>query len=173
MLKISLLGEFCICHDDQVITAVDSPRLQSLLSYLLLHRDTPQSRAHLAYLFWPDTTEEQARTNLRNLLHHLRRALPDPEIYLDVRVHSLQWRTHSPYTLDVDDFKLAVKQAAQAIQLEDQRLTRIALEKAIDHYKGELLPSCYDDWIISPREALQQIYLDQIEQLIVRLKDQY
>ena len=46
----------------------------SLLAYLLFHRDTPQPRQHLAFLLWPDSSESQARTNLRytdrNDCHH-------------------------------------------------------------------------------------------------------
>ena len=90
MLSISLLGDFCIRHDDVPVTDLDTPRLQSLLAYLLLHRDAPQPRAHMAFLFWPDTTEAQARTNLRYLLHHLRRALPNADSYLATSVQTLQ-----------------------------------------------------------------------------------
>src|SRR2546429_5417746 len=48
------------------VTSVDMPRLQSLLAYLVLHCAAPLPRAHLAYLMWPDSTDAQALTNLRN-----------------------------------------------------------------------------------------------------------
>ena len=79
---VRLLGE-CSLHLDRAppagepLSEVNTPRLQALLAYLLLHRDAPQSRSHLAFLFWPDSTEAQAHTNLRTLLHRLRQALPD------------------------------------------------------------------------------------------------
>ena len=73
MVSLNLLGDFRLLVDGAPVTAIDTPRLQSLLAYLMLHRDAPQSRAHLAFLFWPDTSDAQARTNLRNLLHQLRR----------------------------------------------------------------------------------------------------
>ena len=114
MLSVSLLGDFCIRHDEAPVMDIDTPRLQSLLAYLMLHRDAPQSRAHLAFLFWPDTTEAQARTNLRNLLHHLRHALPDANSYLDVSVQTLQWRSDAPFALDVADFETALAHAEQA-----------------------------------------------------------
>ena len=82
MLSVSLLGDFCIKHDNTPVSGIDTPRLRSLLAYLILHRDVPQSRSHLAFLFWPDTSEAQAHTNLRNLLHHLRRALPNADPFL-------------------------------------------------------------------------------------------
>ena len=38
--------------------------------------ESAQPREQLAFLLWPESIESQARTNLRQLLHHLRRALP-------------------------------------------------------------------------------------------------
>ena len=68
-LRINLLGTFLITSDHIPLTNVDVPRLQSLLAYLVLHQGMPQSRTRLASLLWPDSTEEQAHTNLRNLLY--------------------------------------------------------------------------------------------------------
>ncbi|MCB0063185.1 MAG: hypothetical protein KDE19_13770, partial [Caldilineaceae bacterium] len=87
-LSIGLLGGFRLighCEPETAIAAGRiSLRLQLLLAYLLLHRDAPQPREHLAFLFWPDTSEAQALTNLRNLLHKLRRLLPAPDLYLQI-----------------------------------------------------------------------------------------
>jgi DNA-binding SARP family transcriptional activator len=69
---------------------IDSPRLQSLLAYLVLHRTAPQSRQHLAFLFWLDSTEAQARNNLRQSLHLLKHALPDADHFLQSDVQSVQ-----------------------------------------------------------------------------------
>lgn len=75
-LEISLLGNLHITVRGVLVTTVDSPRLRFLLAWLLLHVDTPQPREFLACLLWPESASLQARTNLRQLLHHLRRALP-------------------------------------------------------------------------------------------------
>ena len=56
----------------QPLPPLDSSRAESLLAYLLLHRDAPQPRQHLAFLLWPGSTEGQAQTNLRKVLHTLR-----------------------------------------------------------------------------------------------------
>jgi DNA-binding SARP family transcriptional activator len=71
-LHLRLLGDFSLIYADRQVTSLNIIRLQSLLAYLVLHRDVPQQRQHLAFLFWPDTTEAQARNNLRQLLHQLR-----------------------------------------------------------------------------------------------------
>ena len=83
-LHIQLLGDFRLMDDDAPISGANTPRLQSLLAYLLLHRDAAQPRGHVAFRFWPDSTEAQARTNLRTLLHRLRRSLPEPDCFLQV-----------------------------------------------------------------------------------------
>ena len=75
-LSVYLLGGFRIILSDTPVSHINTPRLQALLAYLLLNRDAPQSRQHIAFLFWPDSSEEQAQANLRNLLLQLRRALP-------------------------------------------------------------------------------------------------
>ncbi len=172
MLSISLLGGFSIKQDQAPVPEVNTPRLQSLVAYLLLHRDAPQSRAHIAFLFWPDTSEVQARTNLRNLLHHLRHALPDADSYLDVSVQTLEWRREASFSLDVADFGAALAQARKAREIGDAPGTREALERAVALYKGDLLPSCYDDWILPIREALGQEYLDALEELAGKLEEQ-
>ena len=55
-----------------------SARAESLLAYLLLHREAPQPRQRLAFLLWPDSSEPQARTNLRHLLHVCAGPCPRP-----------------------------------------------------------------------------------------------
>jgi DNA-binding SARP family transcriptional activator len=38
-------------------------------------------------------------------------------------------------------------------------------------YRGELLPGCYDDWILPERERLQQRFIETLEQLILLLQN--
>ena len=172
MLHVSLLGDFRIWQDQALVTGVDAPRLQSLLAFLMLHRDTPQSRAHLAFLFWPDTTEAQARTNLRYLLHQLRHTLPAADAFLDAGVQSLTWRSSADVTLDVADFEAALGRAEKAQAAGDSPGVHEALEQAAACYAGDLLPGCYEDWIIPLREKLRQAYLGALERLIHLLEEQ-
>jgi DNA-binding SARP family transcriptional activator len=82
LLRIRLLGSLEVRSGETVLEPLESARAEALLAYLLLHRDAPQSRQRLAFLFWPDSTEAQARTNLRHVLHVLRRSLPDADRFL-------------------------------------------------------------------------------------------
>jgi DNA-binding SARP family transcriptional activator len=160
------LGNFCMKYDDTPVTDIDTPRLQSLVAYLILHRDAPQTRARLAFIFWPDTSEAQARTNLRNLLHHLRRALPDANSLLDFHGQTLLWKSNEPLFLDVDIFYRDLAYAEQSLQLNNVSAAKEALESAVNLCKGDLLPSCYDDWILPLRERLHQSLINAIDTLV-------
>ncbi len=170
-LHIQLLGDFRLVHGNTSI-AITSVRLQALLAYLALHHDAPQHRHHIAFLFWPDSTESQARTNLRYLLHQLRSLLPDIDHYLDMKTQTLQWQSDTSFTLDVARFEGAVQRAAEAEQAGDQRILQHALAEAVTLYRGDLVPSCYDDWIAPEREQLRARFLCVLEQLIPLLEDQ-
>lgn len=162
--SIGLLGGFRLTWGEETCGATDHgvvpARLQALLAYLILHRQQPQLRAHLAFLFWPDTSEAQALTNLRNLLHKLRHFLPHPDKFLQFDHRSIQWRTDAPCTIDVIDFEAAL---ANATTVPD-------LAHAVDLYHGELLPGCYDDWIMPERERLRQLALSALDRLIDQLE---
>src|SRR5262249_29628382 len=155
-------GGFGLTADNAPLTTLDSPRLQALLAYLLLQRNTPHARTHLAFQLWPDTTDTQAHANLRTLLHRLRQALPDADQFLHVDAQRVQWRSDAPARLDVAEFERALAQAA-AEQAGDQDTARAALRDAVEHYHGELLPALYDDWVLLERERLRQAFLAGLE----------
>jgi DNA-binding SARP family transcriptional activator len=79
ILRIHLLGNFRLVGDGRPIAGLAQVRLRDLIAYLLLHRDAEISRQQLAFAFWPDTPDGQARNNLRTLLHRLREALRSPK----------------------------------------------------------------------------------------------
>ena len=166
ILHLRLLGEFNLIYDDQQVTSLNTTRLRSLLAYLVLHRDVPQQRQHLAFLFWPDATEAQARNNLRQLLHQLRQAFPTVEQFLSADTHTLHWHPVTPFHLDVAEFEQALTLADAATQRNDQHSLQAALEQADSLYRGELLPGCYDEWILPERDRLRQRYLQALEQLL-------
>lgn len=171
-LHITLLGDFSLTYGDQVVTAVNTARLQSLLAYLVLHRTAPQNRRHLAFLFWPDSAEGQARSNLRNLLHLLRHALPQADDFLQIDSMTVQWRPDALFTLDTMAFEEALGAADQAQCVGDDRAQRTALEAAAMHYRGDLLPACYEDWLHPERERLRQLFVTGVEHLINLLAQQ-
>jgi DNA-binding SARP family transcriptional activator len=114
----------------------------------------PQQRQHLAFLFWPDTTEAQARNNLRQLLHQLRQVFPEALHFLSADMHMLHCHPVTPCHLDVAKFEEALTLADAARRRNDQHALQAALEQADNLYRGELLPGCYEEWILPEREQL-------------------
>src|SRR3974377_154331 len=74
MLEIRLLGQFDLRLDDQPIELPSRPA-QSLLAYFVLRPGAPQRREKLAGLLWPDATDANARSYLRQALWRIRKAL--------------------------------------------------------------------------------------------------
>jgi len=174
ILHINLLGDFLLTSDNTPITTITILRVQSLLAYLLLHRAAPQNRSHLAFLLWPDSTEAQAHTNLRQLLHHLRQSLPDAEHFLSISKHSVQWlplREDYTFTLDVLEFEEALAQAKRAEDVQDMNTARQALERGLALYRGELLPNCYEEWILPERDRLRLLFV-QVAGCLITLQEQ-
>jgi DNA-binding SARP family transcriptional activator len=167
-LHISLLGEFHVTFSSGLTPNFSGDRPVSLLAYLLLHRQAPVSRQHLAFTLWPDSTESQARTNLRNLYYTLRHTLPDADRYIAADAMTLQWRADADVFLDVAEFEGALAEAKTA-ELAQEKIEN--LEKAAAIYKGDLLPGNYDDWIMPRREELRQAFVDALRQL-VQLQEQ-
>src|SRR2546429_4684978 len=95
-----LLGPVALQSDARPLPPLDSARAESLLAYLLLHRDAPQPRQRLAFLLWPGSGDGQAQTNLRKVLHTLRRALPDADRLIEIGPRTLRWRPDAPLWLD-------------------------------------------------------------------------
>src|SRR5882762_1885900 len=113
-MRINLFGSLRITVAGRLVTAVNTNRLHSLIAYLILHGDTPHPRERLAFVLWPGSTESQARTNLRQLLHHLKRTLPT-ECNLLVTTHlTVQWRQDASCAIDAVDFQTAITDAAFA-----------------------------------------------------------
>lgn len=148
-LQIHLLGDFRVLYAGHPVVGLRRPRLQSLFAWLVLRAGSPQSRVGLAGRFWPESSQEQAHTNLRKTLLELRRALPDHDRYLCSDRATVEWRSDAPFSLDV----MAFEQAAT----ED-------IGRAIALYSGDLLPDCYDDWVVGERERLQRIYLSLLKE---------
>ncbi len=170
MLRIQLLGSFEITDDGRPVPGLAKSRVQALLAYLLLHRHSPQPREYLAYLFWPESSESQARTNLRREWHQLRRAMaPTGDFLRSPDSQSIQWNTDLPLALDVADFEEAL---TEAVRSDSPQSRGEQLQRAVALYRGDLLPALYDDWILPKREELRQRYIRALEQLIALLAAQ-
>jgi len=159
MLQIRLLGQFDIRLDRKRVT-ISTRAGQSLLAYLALTAGTAHRREKVAGTFWPDTSDESARKNLRQELWRIRKALSiqrtNTEDYFTASDLTVTFNRDAEYWLDV-------------AQVERPDLDLESLTTNLALYQGELLPGFYDEWIIIERERVQSIYDNKMGQLLEQL----
>jgi DNA-binding SARP family transcriptional activator/tetratricopeptide (TPR) repeat protein len=154
MLNVSLLGEQAITDDVTGVQA-SSSRAVALVAYLAAHAGSPQARQHIAGVFWPDSADAQALTNLRRELHHLRQVLGD-ERALVVTSRDLCWQDTQTCRVDLRVFDTERAAALAAVTAGDDAGILRHATAALAQYKGDLLPGTYDDWLLDARSALER-----------------
>lgn len=157
--SFQLLGRLKLTFDNEDFTTAITGGKVRLLAYLVLTPDMLQSRKQIAFDFWPDASEKQAMSNLRKLIHDLRKSFPHVDRFLQITPAYIRWKHELPLYSDVREFE----QSAQGCTLFE-------LHKAEQLYKGELLPGYYDEWLCAKREQLVQTYMNVLEKLIAILE---
>src|SRR4051794_34403265 len=171
-MRINLFGNLRISVAARPVTAVGTNRLQSLIAYLLIHGDSPQPRERLAFMLWPASSESQARTNLRQLLHHLKRALPAECNLLETTHFAIRWRQDGTCTSDVVDFQTAIAEAASARTENDRAREIQSLATAAQLYEDDLLPGLYDDWLTPLRDEYRKRISNVLQRLAALFEEQ-
>ena len=171
-MRINLFGNLRITFAGRPVTAVNTNRLQSLIAYLILHGDTPQPREQLAFMLWPASSESQARTNLRQLLHHLKRALPSECNSLETSHFAVQWRQDAGCAIDAVDFQAAITEAGSARTEKDRAREIQSLTAAAQLYEDDLLPALYDDWLTPLREDYRRRISEVLHRLATLFEEQ-
>ncbi len=157
VLQARLLGGMHLALDDEPVR-LESQRAESLIAYLLVHRRTPIRRERLAFVLWPDSTESQARTNLRHILHTVRRRFRDVEQFIEIGARDIRCRPDARFSLDVGTFETAVSAGRW--------------QEAVEAYRGELMEGWYDEWVLEERARLAQHYVDVLARLVADLEEQ-
>jgi len=155
MLHVTLLGEQAITDDGTGSVRVRSSRTVALIAFLAIHAGSPQARQRIAGLFWPDSTDAQALTNLRRELHNLRHVMGD-QPSLVVTSRDLCWCDSEMTCVDVRTFDVERKAALAAAAAGDSEGILAHAACAIALYRGELLPGMYDDWLLDARAELER-----------------
>jgi DNA-binding SARP family transcriptional activator len=136
-----------------------SSRTFALVAFLVAHAGPPQARQPIAGLFWPESTDAQALTNLRRELHQLRQVLGD-EPSLVVTSRDLCWRDTETCHVDVRIFDIEREAALAAAAADDGEGVVVHAARAIAQYRGELLPGGYEDWLLEVRSQLERQYVE-------------
>ncbi len=171
-LSLDLLGTFSATLDGHAIGSFRSNKVRALLAYLAVEAGRPHSRASLAALFWPESSDQDALRNLRVTLHRLRRALDDAAAGAGDRalqiVGSQIQLDREVVTLDVAVFldRLEEVSAHGHTSSDLCALCVERLEQAVVLYGGELLAGFelvdappFEEWVLVERERLRRLCL--------------
>jgi TolB-like protein len=148
---LTLLGRFELTGPDGPIDII-SKKLAGLLAYLACTAPEPQSRDKLLTLLWGSHFEPQARQNLRQALHRLRRSLGQ-----DVLISSGDMVSLRPGIIACDAVRLEKLLADGSTH---------ALSQVHILYGGRLLADLiiqeesWTEWIETERQRLEQIATD-------------
>jgi DNA-binding SARP family transcriptional activator/tetratricopeptide (TPR) repeat protein len=157
MLHVSLLGEQSITGGggDGAGIRTRSSRSVALVAFLVVHAGSPQPRQRIAGLFWPESTDAQALTNLRRELHQLRQVLGD-EPSLVVTQADLCWRDTDTCRVDLRVFSTEREAALAAAAIGDDEGVLAHAASAMAEYRGDLLPGGYEDWLLDARSEIDR-----------------
>ena len=156
---MSLLGEQVITDDRGGSVRARSSRAVVLVAFLVVHAGSPQARQRIAGLFWPESADAQALTNLRRELHNLRHVVGG-EPSLVVTSRDLCWRDATTCRVDVRVFDIERTAALAAAAASDDHGILLHGTAAITAYRGELLPGVYEDWLLEARSQLERQCVD-------------
>ena len=152
---------------------------RAILAYLAMQAGTQVKRSHLAHVFWPDLEPEAGLSNLRLVLHDLKRKLnhhPLPVLQSDRQSvcfelahceHLDSWAWH---TLPMPDQIGTVGAVGTVGALTHEEILNI--EMRIHLYRGQFLeglslPNCdiFEEWLQIQRQSLLNKALALCERL--------
>jgi DNA-binding SARP family transcriptional activator len=156
--QLRLLDRFELRSGGGVVTVTVGP--QRLVTYLALHnRLLP--RTHVAGMLWPDVSAERANANLRASIWRMP-SVCRPVIDLSMR----HIRLGEDVTVDLTSaVALAQRLIDRSKNCDDDDLSADA--RAV--LCGDLLPACYDEWVLVESERFHQLRLHALEALCERL----
>ncbi len=153
-LEIRLLGTFQIVVNGIPTAPLRSRQGQALLGLLALRHASEIDREWLAFALWPDSSEAQARYNLRRNLTDLRRSLGSEAARLLAPTPRTLRLDLTGAVADFADFDAALAAGG-----------REHWEQAAALYRGDLLPGCDMEAINRERERRTQGYFEALEHL--------
>lgn len=171
MLRLTLFGGARITRSDVPLQGFYSTKAQALLCYLAV-TGRPHARASLANLLWSDLPEARALHSLRQVLHNLRRLLPE---YLQISRNEVAFDTTQPFWLDTALFQSTLQRAAVAAPRERVPLLRagVALYAGafLQGFRVDQAPA-FDEWQLLVGESLHAQVLQMLGALVAELEAQ-
>lgn len=168
-IKICLFNKLSIEAEGRVIPKLEARKAEELLAYLLVQRNTPQTRERLSDILWKgEVTPEQSKGYFRKALWQLQSILEQYSVQDILKIDGewLQINRQFGYWLDIAVFEEAFKNTygINGSDLDKKRVQ--VIQSAVECYQGDLLEGWYQDWCTYERERLQHLYLSMLDKLM-------
>lgn len=174
MIYVQLFEHFQMSEMEHMLDEkkVHSEMLVKLLTYLIVHRKKVSTIQELTDVFWDDDRSENPAGALKNLMYRLRTILKNAwgeGTYIITGRGSYQWNPEIEITLDTELFEQYCKGSQT---LTDKKMKMEAEMKAVELYKGKLLPNIADEyWILNMSGYYHSMYLRVVNELLDELRE--
>jgi DNA-binding SARP family transcriptional activator len=156
-LSLELLGRSRVLSDGCELAL--SRQSVSFLAYLMLNRDVDHPRDVLIEQFWSSCDPARGRSCLGTALSRLRKTLKiDGLLELSPRGEP-RIACSAPIWSDTAAFEDALRPALAASQAVLEPPLLDDLIAGLTHYRGDLLPGWYDNWVLPERERFRVLCL--------------
>ena len=129
---------------------------QRLVAFLAL-QPTGLQRVYVAGVLWPDASDDHARASLRSALWRIPTACSDL-----VEASATHLRFHRSVEVDVLEASASAHRALAEGTIESDDLDRLTESR-------DLMPDCYEDWVLLERERFRQLRLHALEAVCDRM----
>ena len=159
-LKVRLFGGFEVCHSGGPSIAFPTRKARALFALLARYPGQRQAREALAAMFWPDSAETVARSNLRQALKLVRRAVASQGGALVTSDRDAVVLEPERVDVDVDSFERLYETG-----------TPEALKEAAELYRGDFLEGTnlaggrFSDWLMVEQVQLREHAADVFARL--------
>jgi DNA-binding SARP family transcriptional activator len=163
-LKVKMFGWLRAEAGETVITHFRTRKTSALFGYLAFHSDRSHPREFLADMLWPEARGSASRNSLSQALTSLRQEIGRAGENVSQLLHADRSTVQLHGDTDVAQFEEAVKAGSN----RDERIAALTLATVV--YRGEFLPSHYDDWILAERSRLRDLFLTANHELVSLLR---
>lgn len=137
---------------------------RALLAYLAAEPGRAHARESLADMFWPDLAREAALTNLRQVLHDMRKVLnvdSSAPLLLQVNRETVCLNLVAGLEIDLTEFSAPAPACPAKPCLTHCTPCLAQMEAQAEQYRGEFLAGCtlpecpeFEEWLQAQRESL-------------------
>lgn len=166
-LQVHVLGTPWVCLQGAELRL--SPSAAHTMAFLALGPDGGPTRARMAAHLFSDCLESVARRRLSTALWRLRTEFRDAvghDVVDSASSHRVCLLPDVELQVDAKEFRRSVtsglSRSAEVMSADDAAI----LEQAEASYTGCLMESAYDDWVVSERDNLSNLYLAVLDHLV-------